>query len=76
MQHPYGLAFSIITVHKAEGWRALALIPSTNHDGQLCGLYKCKADTYQVAHLFAVVNAAGDSLALAELNWHYRGWLR
>ena len=78
----YGLTYSIVTEHADDGWRAAVRIPSRDEDGQLCwhitrssiipGLLQCEAEAYQVAHLFAVVNASHDRLALAELNWLFQ----
>lgn len=89
MQRPilqaYGLTYSIQTEQDATGWRAMVLIPCRRQDGRLCwhitvsspipGLHASESDAYQVAHLFAVVNASRDRLALAELNWCYRAGL-
>jgi len=89
MQHPilqaYGLTFSIIAEQTAEGWRALVLIPSKQQCGRLCwdclisspipGLHESEVEACRVAHLFAVVNASGDRMALAELNWRFWSWL-
>lgn len=86
MQHPqlqaYDLTFSIIAEQAAEGWRAVVLLPSKHLGGELCwhcltsalipGLHDSEAEAFQIAHFLAVVNASGDRLALAELNWLYQ----